>query len=209
DNVSLEEAVLFDILGVPFHGIRRSNFRVGDKAVVLGAGAIGLSAVLFLKMGGARHITVVDPISKKRELAVRFGADLALDPKEEGDGLAGKVVELYDGIGAEVAYECAGYPDAISSAANVTKSGGQTVIMGTSPEQIPLASAHLCPREVDLLTSFVYTEDEIKMILGLMENGKLDTEGMVTDTINLEDVEEKGFKRLAAAEDQVKILIKP
>ncbi|MCF8095289.1 MAG: alcohol dehydrogenase catalytic domain-containing protein, partial [Desulfobacteraceae bacterium] len=45
DNVSLEEAVLFDILGVPFHGIRRSNFRVGDKAVVLGAGAIGLSAV--------------------------------------------------------------------------------------------------------------------------------------------------------------------
>lgn len=209
ENVSFEEAVLFDIIGVPFHGIRRSNFKIGDNVVVVGAGPIGLSAVLLLKMGGARHITILEPSSKKRELALQFGADLALDPIEEGEGLHDKIISLYDGAGADVVFECAGNPDAVRSGLNVAKSGGQLLILGVSEKVMPIIPAYVVPREIDIKTSFVYDGDEIRMILGLMENGRLNTRGMVTDIIPLVDVVEKGFERLSKSSEQVKILLAP
>jgi 2-desacetyl-2-hydroxyethyl bacteriochlorophyllide A dehydrogenase len=209
ENVTFEEAVLFDIIGVPFHGIRRSNFKIGDNVVVIGAGPIGLSAVLLLKMGGARHITVLEPSLKKRELALQFGADLALDPMEEEASLQEKIGSLYDGIGADVVFECAGNPQAIRSGLSVVKSGGQLLILGVSEKEMPIVPAYVIPREIDIKTSFVYDRDEIIMILGLMENGRLDTKGMVTDIIPLVDVVEKGFDQLLTSGEQVKILLTP
>ncbi len=74
-----------DSMAVALRGIQQSAFKIGDSAVVSGAGSIGLSAVQLLKLGGARHVTALDVVPEKRELAVRFGADLALDPAVEGD----------------------------------------------------------------------------------------------------------------------------
>jgi L-iditol 2-dehydrogenase len=79
DSVSFEDAVLFDISAVGIRGIRESNFKPGDNVVVTGAGAIGLAAIQLIKIGGARHITVLQPSPKKREMALKLGADLAFN----------------------------------------------------------------------------------------------------------------------------------
>ena len=74
---------------------------------------------------------------------------------------------------------------------------------------MPIVPAYVVPREIDIKTSFVYDSEEISMILGLMENGRLNTKGMVTDIIPLIDVVEKGFNRLSASSEQIKILLAP
>ena len=56
DGVDLKDAVLFDVICVALHGIRKSNFKVGDNVVVSGTGPIGLSALQFLKAAGANKI---------------------------------------------------------------------------------------------------------------------------------------------------------
>ena len=76
DHVPFEDAVLMDCIAVAYHGIMESAFRMGDNVVVSGAGPIGLCLIQLLKIGGAGHITVLQPSPIKREMALKFGADV-------------------------------------------------------------------------------------------------------------------------------------
>jgi threonine dehydrogenase-like Zn-dependent dehydrogenase len=208
-NVSFEEAVLYDILGVPFRGIRKSRFAIGDNVVVMGAGAIGLSAILFLKMGGAKQITVIEPSADRRNQALEFGADLAFDPLAKKSDFEKEVFDRYDGIGADIVFECSGNPAAINTAIGLTRNGGQLIQIGVGGEPVSLVTARIVPREIEIKTSFVYTGDEIKMIFGLMANGRLSARAMLTDTIALKDVVTKGIDRLSSPGKEIKIVIAP
>jgi threonine dehydrogenase-like Zn-dependent dehydrogenase len=72
DNVKDEDAVLFDIFSTAYHGFRRSNFKAGMNAVVVGAGAIGLSMIQIPKLSGAGRVTAVNRALKKRHVALEF-----------------------------------------------------------------------------------------------------------------------------------------
>jgi len=185
DTVKDEEAVLFDIFSTAFHGFRRSSFQAGMNVVVVGAGAIGLSMVQILKLAGAGHITAVNRSLKKREMALGFGADVALSPTEEDD-LPAKVKSLYNGLGADIVYECAGNPTAVGLSVAVARPGGEVILVGTNPE--PLATINeiqIGLFELDLKGTFAYDEDEIRTVLRFMEKGLVSTKGMLTKTFPL------------------------
>jgi (R,R)-butanediol dehydrogenase/meso-butanediol dehydrogenase/diacetyl reductase len=209
DHVSFEEAVLYDILGVPFRGIRQSRFAIGDNVVVMGAGAIGLSAILFLKMGGARHITVVEPSEERRKIALEFGADMVVDPMVEGNAFEKEIIDHYGGMGADIVFECAGNPAAINTAIALTRSGGQLILIGVGGEPVSIVTAAVVPREIEIKTSFVYTGDEVEKIFGLMAMGRLNAGAMLTDKISLDDVVGKGIDRLTRPGNDIKIVIAP
>lgn len=209
DNVSFEDAVLIDTIAVALRGIRDSHFRLGDNVVVIGAGAIGLSAVQFLKIGGARHITVLQPSEKKRELALRFGADVALNPLEKGAAVREKVIALYGGIGADVAFECAGTPQSFQAALEVIKSGGQVLVLGVSEKEAPVIEATLVSREIEIKATLAYSGEEVHMCLDFLAQRWFNTEGMLSDIISLDDIVEKGFERLATTKGLVKVAVAP
>jgi L-iditol 2-dehydrogenase len=94
DNVPFEDAVLMDCIATAYHGIMKSTFRMGDNVVVSGAASIGLSLIQLLNIGGAGHITVLQPSPMKREMALRLGGDVAFNPFEAGDKLRDKVMAL-------------------------------------------------------------------------------------------------------------------
>lgn len=87
DGVDLKDAVLFDVICVALHGIRKSNFKVGDNVVVSGTGPIGLSALQFLKAAGANKIIALGTSPSKYPTLKKYGADYCLNPKELGDKL--------------------------------------------------------------------------------------------------------------------------
>ncbi len=207
DEVSFEDAVLVDTMGVALGAIRKSSFRLGDNAVVVGAGAIGLSTVQLLRIGGARHITVVQPSLRKRELALKFGADVALNPAEEGPGLAGKVAGLYSGIGADVAYECAGTIEAFRVVSDLVRSGGEVMLLGVNEKETPIVEVALIVREIRMKGSIAYGEEEVHICLDLLRRKKFDTKDMISDIIGLDDVVEKGFERLASSKGLVKVVV--
>jgi threonine dehydrogenase-like Zn-dependent dehydrogenase len=133
--------------------------------------------VLLLKMGGAMHITVLEPSAPKRELALQMGADLAVDPIKEGAALPDMIRALHSGRGADVVFECVGNPQVLRSSVEVVKSGGQVMIIGVGPFPMDIIPAQIVPREIELKTSFVYDEDEVRAILGLMENKETQHQG--------------------------------
>ena len=79
-DLSFEEASLFHIATFPLAAIRKCRLEIGESAIVMGMGMLGLMALQLLKAAGAVPIIAVDPVPEKREKALQSGADYALDP---------------------------------------------------------------------------------------------------------------------------------
>ena len=209
DNVSFEDAVLIDTIATAYRGIIQSTFRLGDNVVLTGAGSIGLSAIQLLKIGGARHITAIQRSQRRRELAAEFGADIVLNPEEEGETIQGKVMDFYDGIGADIAFECAGTPQAFELCLNLVKAGGQILNLGVTENPASVAPAFLVRRELDIKSSLAYGGEEVIQCLYYLATGRFSTRGLLSDIIPLSDLVEKGFYRLAADKSLIKVVVAP
>jgi threonine dehydrogenase-like Zn-dependent dehydrogenase len=209
ENVSFEDAVLTDTMATALRGITRSAFRMGDNVVVSGAGPIGLSAVQFFKLGGARYVTALEIVPEKRRLAEEMGADLVLDPDAESGGLAQRLAELYGGVGPDLVVECAGKARSLELCLSLPRAGGQVLNLGAGVEPVSVVPAVLALREVWLVSSLAYTAAEARLCLDYLTSGRFRTLGLLSDVIPLVDLVDKGFERLAADRALVKVAVRP
>ena len=83
ESISLSEAAIWPIASFPLAAIRKTRLEMGETALVMGLGVLGLTAIQLLRAAGASVIVAVDPIPEKRELALKIGADYAFDPFAE------------------------------------------------------------------------------------------------------------------------------
>jgi threonine dehydrogenase-like Zn-dependent dehydrogenase len=208
DEVSFEQGVVIEPLATSLHGLRMSRFRPGDAAVVIGAGTIGLGVLQFLKIGGAGKVIVLEVSEKKRELARRLGADVVLNPAQEGEKLRETVFSHTGGYGADLVFECAGVPQALQVSYTLVKSGGQVLLIGINDKEVSIQPFSLSVWEVELKGILGYY-DEFDYVIEFLKQKKIDTAAMVSDTIDLADIEGRGFRRLLSSRDDVKIVVKP
>ena len=211
ENVDPKEAVLFDVICVALHGIRKSNFKIGDNVVVSGTGPIGLSAIQFLKAAGANKIIALGTSPSKYPLLKEYGADYCLNPNELGEKLGEEIRKICGNpVGADVVFECAGNTTSLANCIyHCIKPGGQVVVIGTIQQPMSnLAPGSFSIHEPSLIFSFVYTEEEVQMYLEMLAAGKIRFPGMVTDVISLSDCIEKALDRKDRT-GMLKILIDP
>jgi len=146
----------------------------------------------------------------KRQMALKYGADLALKPSGRGPGLGKKVAALYGGVGQKLAFECAGTPESFHASLAVVKGGGQVILAGTNNIQSPMAEIPIRSREIETKGSHVYLKEEGAICLDFMPSGGSKTEGMISDIIKLDDIVEKGFERLATSTfEPCKVVVAP
>ncbi len=210
EGVDEKDAVLFDVICVSLHALRRSNFKFGDTVAVSGTGPIGLAAIQLAKAAGARHVVAIGTSEGKEPICKAYGADSYINAKT-CENLGAKVRELLGNPdGADVTLECAGNQVSLLNCIHqVAKSGSQVLLVGiVGPPLDQLSLAPVIPREIDLISSFVYTPEEIEIYLSMLKSGKIQFPGMVTDVIALEDCVEKGVDRKDRT-GQLKILIDP
>lgn len=210
EGTDLKEAVLFDVVCVAFHAIRRSKFRLGDNVVVSGVGPIGLSAIRLLKAAGANRIVALGTTNSKFDLIREYGADYVLNPNETPD-LKSALLDIFQSdVAADVVFECAGNNNSIENCVyHCVRPGGQVMLVGTSASPLSgLIPNKFSVHEVDFNTSFVYTPAEVRSYLQMLKAGKLNFSGMVTDVISLDNCVEKGLDRKDRS-GQLKILIAP
>jgi 2-desacetyl-2-hydroxyethyl bacteriochlorophyllide A dehydrogenase len=115
--------------------------RLGERCVIFGQGVVGLLILQLLRQVGAALVLVVDPIERRRQLARRLGADLALSPD---DDVAQTVHELTGGLGADLVFEASGFAPALGLALDCVAFEGTIVVSswyGTKPVQLPLGGA--------------------------------------------------------------------
>ncbi len=209
DSVDFKDAVLFDVICVSLHGIRLSKFKFGDNVVVSGTGPIGLAAIQILKAAGANKIIVLGTTSSKEPLLKAYGADYFINSKECED-LAGEIKRILGSeVGADIVYECAGNMTSLANCIySCVKPGGQVCVIGTIQEPMTaLVPGAFSIYEPSIQISFTYTQEDVKIYLDMVAQGKLKFPNMVTDVISLDECVDKVFA--GSRKGQIKVLIDP
>jgi len=122
DSVSWKNAVCYDPAQFALAGVRDANIRPGDTVAIFGLGAIGQIAAQLCKRMGASLVVVIDPIETRRQVAMRHGADIAMDPTNADIGL--ELKKLTGKLGVDAIVETSGQPTALQSALRGLAYGG-------------------------------------------------------------------------------------
>ncbi|MGY1753360.1 alcohol dehydrogenase catalytic domain-containing protein [Blastococcus sp. SYSU D01042] len=188
EGVADEAALMLaDILPTSYEvGALNGQVRPGDTVVVVGAGPIGLAAVMTAGLYTPQRIVVVDPVESRRAAATAFGADLALSPD---DDVVAAVRELTGGLGADVGIEAVGVPAAFDLAVDVVRPGGRVANIGVHGKPTTLHLEQLWIRDVTITTGLVDTVST-PMLLRMLQAGKLDAGRMVTHRFGFDQAPE-------------------
>ncbi|MDA1190993.1 MAG: zinc-binding dehydrogenase [Candidatus Poribacteria bacterium] len=220
DGMSWEAMTCHDPLSFAIAALRDGQVRLGDAVAVFGLGAIGLMIAQCARLQGAELVVVVDPILKRRELALKHGADEALDPTACDAGA--ELRKLTNKRGVDVSIEVSGNYRAMQQAIRGVAFGGNVVAVAYPSEckgglnfgreahfNIPnLIFARGCsdPNRDHPRWSWRRLEETAWRML---ENGMMNTEGIVDPIIPFAESAE-GFKHYADEhpEDSVKLGVK-
>jgi (R,R)-butanediol dehydrogenase/meso-butanediol dehydrogenase/diacetyl reductase len=206
-ELGTDVGAIVEPLAVGYHAVRLSGVSDGDAAVVFGAGPIGLVTTSCLKAAGASPVIVVEPADARKQKAEVAGADHVLDPTEV-DVLA-RIADLTDGVGADVAFECAGIDSVLAEAIRSVRAGGRVVNVAIWGHPATVEMNDLVMGEVAVIGSLAYCGDHPDTI-ALLADGTVDAEPFITARIGLDDLVEKGFRALIDNKaEHVKILVHP
>lgn len=133
DNMTTLEGAMIEPLAVGMHGVSLSNAQVGQNAIVLGSGCIGLCTVMALKARGVNEIYVADIQDKRLEKALEVGATRVFNSRRES---IEEFAKTLPGGGADLVYECAGNRVTTLQTCKLIKRGGKVTLTGVSPEPI-------------------------------------------------------------------------
>jgi alcohol dehydrogenase len=175
-----DDQVLFlaDILPTSFEvGVLAGGAQPGDTVAIVGAGPIGLAAVLTAKLFTPGRIVAIDPAHPRLEKALEFGADLAIDNGSEN--AVERVQELTDGLGADVAIEAVGIPETFELCADLVRPGGRVANVGVHGHPATLHLERLWIRDVTITTGLVDTFTTPRL-LKLIAEGRLDATAFAT-----------------------------
>jgi len=175
-----DEQVLFlaDILPTAYEvGILNGGVEPGDTIVVVGAGPIGLATILTAKLYTPGRIVAIDLADSRLEKAREFGADVTINSGSE-DALA-RVLELTDGLGADVAIEAVGVPETFELCTELVRPGGRVANVGVHGHPVTLHLEKLWIRGVTMTTGLVDTFTTPRL-LKLIAEGRLDATPFAT-----------------------------
>jgi alcohol dehydrogenase len=182
-----DEQVLFlsDILPTAYEvGVLNGRVSPGDVVAVVGAGPIGLAAILTASLYTPGRIVAIDLDDGRLDSARRFGADVSINNGRE-DAVV-KIMELTDGLGADVAFEAVGVPDTFELTTALIRPGGRVANIGVHGHSATLHLEKLWTRDVTITTGLVDTST-IPRLMRLVGDGRLDPTVFATHRFALED----------------------
>jgi L-iditol 2-dehydrogenase len=204
DDLSFEIGALLEPVSVAVHAIDRAHVRPGSTVAICGGGPIGLLCLEMALKAGAARALVSEPIPAKRAMALRLGADVAIDPFHEDLVAAGKA--LTGGRGFDTVIDASGSVAAARQAIDLADRGatilwaavyGPDVQIGVSPFQ-------LYARELTITSTFV-SPYSFPRALNLLP--KLDLAPLITHTVPLAEIR-RAFD-LHKTGQAIKILVQP
>jgi alcohol dehydrogenase len=195
-----DEQVLFlaDILPTAYEvGVLNGRVEPGDTVAIVGAGPIGLAAIMTAQLHTPGMIIAIDLVDARLEKAIEFGADVTINNGNE-DAVA-RVMEMTGGRGADVAIEAVGLPGTFELCTDLIGPGGRVANVGVHGECATLHLEKLWIRDVMITTGLVDTRTTTTL-LKLIEGGRLDPTVFATHHFALADTEEAYDVFAAAAE---------
>jgi len=151
-DMDVATAALSEPLGVAVHGVRISGLRIGERALVLGAGTIGLMAVVAARAGGAGEVLVTARRPQQHAAAIALGADRVFADTDEGALLEAAAEAPVDLVIESVG----GTADTLDTAVAACRPGGTICLLGVYTKAIPFPAIFAIVKELTIKGSFVY-----------------------------------------------------
>ena len=202
DNLSFEEAAFAEPLSCVIHGVNRTDLSVGDRAVIFGAGPIGLLMAQVFRVAGASLVAVVDISRRRLEIAEQLGVDY---PVLGGDGLQRRLSGIAPN-GFEVAVDCTGVSDVVASLFDYTGRGGKVLLFGVcSPDaRIPISPYQIYLRDIKVIGSFSLCNTLLTAVR-LMETGSVKVVPLLSHRLSIEEMD--GALDLIGKDNTMKIQV--
>jgi alcohol dehydrogenase len=186
-GVSDEAAVMLsDILPTGFEiGVRNGRVKPGDVVAVVGAGPVGLSAMMTAGLYGASRIIAIDLDDNRLAQAKNFGATDSVNSGQAG--WKDELMAMTDGLGVDVAIEAVGIPHTFDMATEIIRPGGTVANVGVHGTSVELKLQDLWIKDVAITTGLVSTTTT-PMLLKLVETGRLTPERFVSHRFTFETI---------------------
>lgn len=202
NGLPTDHAALTEPLAVGVHAVEKADLKGEEAPLVVGCGPVGLAVIAALRLKGVRPIVAADFSPKRRELALRMGADHVVDPAKENP-----YSRLAPARRAAI-FECVGVPGILQQMFEAVPRDARVVIVGVCMEPDTIEPMFGIVKELSLQFVLGYTPDEFARSLRLLAEGAVDAEALITGKVGLDGV--KGaFAELANPERQTKILVEP
>ncbi|CDP03530.1 unnamed protein product [Coffea canephora] len=208
DNVSLEEGAMCEPLSVGVYACRRAGVGPGTRVLVMGAGPIGLVAMLAARAFGAPRVVIVDVDDYRLSVAKQLGADETVKVSNNMQDVPEEVEQIRKAMGAEidVSLDCAGFNKTMSTALGATRAGGRVGLVGLGHKEMTLPLAPAAAREVDIIGIFRYT-NTWPLCLEFISSGKIDVKPLITHRFGFSEQEVKeAFETSAHGGTAIKVM---
>jgi (R,R)-butanediol dehydrogenase / meso-butanediol dehydrogenase / diacetyl reductase len=197
DDMPTTYSALIEPFAVGLHGVHSAEISPGDDVLVVGAGGVGITTLVWaLEKGGAR-VTVADPDPRRRELALAMGATDVLASVAEADA-----------SGYDVAIECVGRAELVRACQEALRPLGRLVVSGACAEPTPVEPVRALLKEVTIRYSVCYRPVEFREVIAAFASGAVDPTAMIGPTLGLNRIAE-AFDLVRSAAVHGRVLVSP
>lgn len=208
ENLSFEEGALIDLLACALHGAKRSNFSIGESAVIIGQGPAGLLLTQLAKLAGVGKVIASDISESRLEFAKMLGADVTVNAAKVN--LVERVLKLTSMKGVDVAVDAVGRPTTASQAVDVLKAGGRAVIFGFHLKPAEINMARVFDKELEIKASFrTVGEPDYRTSMNLVSSDKIDVKSLITHHMPLQQIRHALELIEKDLEGVVKVMLEP
>jgi L-iditol 2-dehydrogenase len=196
------EGAMLEPLGIAIHSVDLAHLKPGQTVAVLGAGPIGLLTAAVAKVSGVSTIYMTEPLAYRRQFALDYIADTALNPYEKDTDVVAEIMRLTGGRGVDVAFEAAGAPETPQQAAAVARPGGKVIVAGIPADDTMTMNASTVRHKGLTIKLVRRMKHTYPRAIRMVQTGMVDVKSLVTHTFPLERIAE-AFEMVAAYDDGV------
>jgi len=201
-SADLKKMTIVEPLAVAINAVSKSNIKLGDTVVILGAGPIGLLIAQVARDAGAAKI-IVSEINESRLKRAKDMGFIIINPQEED---IKKEIKKINPNGADLVFDVAGHPSVVDSAFKIVKKGGEINVVAIYTQKALISLQKLAYSELTIKGTFIYTWKDFYRAKILLENDLIDSKSIITHIFPFED-SIKGFEMMKEGFDGIKILI--
>jgi L-iditol 2-dehydrogenase len=206
NELPFQRAALIEAVSVAVHAANRTPVTLGDTAVVVGSGMIGLLAIQAIRLAGCARVIAVDLSAERLAKARLLGADASL--KGDEVNVPEEVRALTHGRGADVVLEVVGATATIQTAIASARKGGALTLIGNLAPKVEVPLQAIVTRELSVFGTCA-SSGEYPACIDLLARGAIRVDEMITATAPLEEGPQ-WFARLYAGEPgAMKVLLDP
>lgn len=205
ENMTYNEGAMIEPLAVTVHAVKRAGDITGKKIAVLGAGPIGILLAQSAKAMGASQVLITDVSDFRLELAIKCGADFAVNTRNCDFGEA--LVSAFGPDKADVIYDCAGNDITMNQAIRCARKGSQIILVAVFADMAKVDLAVLNDHELDLNTTMMYRHEDYLDAIRLVGEGKIALKPLMSKHFAFKDYNDAYQYIDANRETTMKVLI--